>query len=52
MNITGNDINYIFGTVYQKYRIEKNLTQENLAEALSKSAKTVSQYETRKKWHK
>lgn len=33
---------------FQKYRLKNNLTQEKLAEELSKSTKTISQLETAK----
>lgn len=34
------------GIIFQEYRIKHNLTQEQLAEILSKSVKTISQIET------
>ena len=47
-NITNEQINKVLGTVFQEYRLKNNLTQEKLAEDLSKSAKTISQLETAK----
>jgi len=41
-------INKKFGAIFQEYRQKRNLTQEQLAEELSKSAKTISQLETAK----
>lgn len=41
-------INKNFGKTFQKYRQRNNLTQEQLAETLSKSTKTISQFETGK----
>ena len=46
--ITNEQINKIFGMVFQEYRQKNNLTQEKLAEELSKSTKTISQIETAK----
>lgn len=43
-----NTINKHFGKIFQKYRKSNNLTQEQLAEVLSKSTKTISQLETGK----
>lgn len=47
-NTTNNEINKILGTIFQKYRLKNNLTQEKIAEKLSKSTKTISQIETGK----
>lgn len=47
-NITTEQINKIFGTIFQEYRLKNNYTQEKLAEELSKSTKTISQLETAK----
>lgn len=47
-NITNEQINKAFGMTFQKYRLKNNLTQEKLAEELSKSTKTISQLETAK----
>jgi len=41
-------INHTFGKIFKRYRIEKNITQEKLADELSKSTKTISQIETAK----
>ena len=46
--ITNEQINKKFGKIFQEYRLKKNLTQEKLAEELSKSTKTISQLETAK----
>ncbi len=46
--ITSEQINKKFGKTFQEYRLKKNLTQEKLAEELSKSTKTISQLETAK----
>ena len=46
--ITNEQINKKFGKTFQEYRLKKNLTQEKLAEELSKSTKTISQLETAK----
>ena len=46
--ITNKQINKKFGKTFQEYRLKKNLTQEKLAEELSKSTKTISQLETAK----
>lgn len=48
MEITNEQINKVFGMIFQKYRLKNNLTQEKLAEELSKSTKTISQLETAK----
>lgn len=47
-NLTNEQINKAFGMTFQKYRLMNNLTQEKLAEELSKSTKTISQLETAK----
>lgn len=47
-NITNEQINKVFGIIFQKYRLKNNYTQEKLAEKLSKSKKTISQLETAK----
>ena len=47
-NITNEQINKVFGMIFQQYRLKNNLTQEKLAEELSKSTKTISQLETAK----
>lgn len=47
-NITNEQINKVFGIIFQKYRLKNNYTQEKLAEKLSKSTKTISQLETAK----
>lgn len=47
-NLTNEQINKNFGMTFQKYRLKNNLTQEKLAEELSKSTKTISQLETAK----
>ena len=47
-NFTSEQINKAFGMTFQKYRLKNNLTQEKLAEELSKSTKTISQLETAK----
>lgn len=47
-NITSEQINKVLGSVFQEYRIKNKLTQEKLAEELSKSTKTISQIETAK----
>lgn len=44
----GEKINKKFGATFQKARLDKKLTQEQLAELLSKSVKTISQIETAK----
>lgn len=41
-------INKSFGKIFQQYRQRNNFTQEQLAETLSKSTKTISQLETGK----
>lgn len=46
--ITSEQINKRFGKIFQEYRLKNNLTQEKLAEELSKSPKTISQLETAK----
>lgn len=46
--ITNELINKKLGMTFQEYRQKNNLTQESLAEKLSKSAKTISQLETAK----
>ena len=47
-NITNEQMNRIFGKIFKEYRLKNNLTQEKLAEELSKSTKTISQIETAK----
>ena len=47
-NITNEQINKVFGMIFQQYRLKNNLTQEKLAEELSTSTKTISQLETAK----
>lgn len=47
-DITNEQINKIFGAIFQEYRQKNNLTQEKLSEELSKSPKTISQIETAK----
>ena len=47
-DIKNEQINKVFGMIFQKYRLQNNLTQEKLAEKLSKSTKTISQLETAK----
>lgn len=47
-NITNEQINKAFGMIFQQYRLKNNLTQEKLAEELSKFTKTISQLETAK----
>lgn len=47
-NITNEQINKVFGIIFQKYRLKNNYAQEKLAEKLSKSTKTISQLETAK----
>ena len=42
------EIKKCFGNIFQKARISKNITQEQIAENLSKSSKTISQIETGK----
>lgn len=42
------DIKKCFGNIFQRARISKNITQEQIAESLSKSSKTISQIETGK----
>ncbi len=52
MEITNEQINKPFGMIFQEYRLKNNITQEKLAEELTKSTKTISQLETRKRWNK
>ena len=47
-NVTNEQINRVLGAIFQEYRIKNKLTQEKLAEELSKSTKTISQLETAK----
>jgi transcriptional regulator with XRE-family HTH domain len=47
-DVTNEQINETFGMIFQQYRQNNNLTQEKLAEELSKSAKTISRLETAK----
>jgi len=47
-DITNEQINKTFGMIFQKYRHKHKITQEKLAEELSKSSKTISQLETAK----
>lgn len=42
------EIKKCFGNIFQRARISKNITQEQIAESLSKSSKTISQIETGK----
>ena len=42
---TNEQINKALGAIFQEYRIKNKLTQEKLAEKLSKSTKTISQLE-------
>ena len=44
----GEKINKNFGIIFQNARLNKKLTQEQVAELLSKSTKTISQIETAK----
>lgn len=44
----GEKINKSFGIIFQNARLDKKLTQQQLAELLSKSVKTISQIETAK----
>lgn len=46
--ITNEQINKSFGMIFQEYRLKNQITQEKLAEELSKSTKTISQIETGK----
>lgn len=46
--LTTEQINKVMGMIFQQYRLKNNYTQEKLAEELSKSTKTISQYETAK----
>jgi transcriptional regulator with XRE-family HTH domain len=46
--LTSENINKTFGTIFQEYRLKNNLTQEKVAEILTKSTKTISQLETAK----
>lgn len=48
MENTNEQINKNFGMIFQEYRLKNNITQEKLAEELSKSTKTISQIETGK----
>ena len=47
-NVDNNEINKSIGKIIQKYRLKMGLTQETVAEKLSKSSKTISQIETGK----
>lgn len=47
-NITNEQINKELGTIFQEYRLKNKITQEKLAEKLTKSTKTISQIETGK----
>lgn len=47
-DISNEMINQAIGLALQKARLKKGLTQEQLAEELSKSSKTISQIETGK----
>lgn len=42
------EIKKCFGNIFQRARISKNITQQQIAESLSKSSKTISQIETGK----
>lgn len=44
-NVTNERVNQVLGAIFQEYRIKNKLTQEKLAEELSKSTKTISQLE-------
>ena len=44
----GEKINKSFGIIFQDARLNKELTQQQVAELLSKSVKTISQIETAK----
>ena len=46
--VTGEQLSEKFGMIFQEYRRKKDITQERLAEELSKSTKTISQLETGK----
>ncbi len=50
-DISSDNIKKILGSVFQEYRLKNDLTQEKLAERLSKSVKTISQIETRQRWN-
>lgn len=50
--ITNEQINKAFGIIFQEYRLKHQITQEKFAEELTKSTKTISQIETRKRWNK
>lgn len=50
-DISNEKMNKIFGATFQEYRLKNKLTQEKLAETLTKSTKTISQIETRKRWN-
>lgn len=42
---------YVTGAVIKRLREEKNMTQQQLADKLSVSAKTISKWETAKGYH-
>lgn len=46
--VTNEQINKVFGIVFQEYRQKNQITQEKFAEELTKSTKTISQIETGK----
>lgn len=46
--ITNSQINRYIGKIFQKYRMKYSFTQEQLADKLCKSSKTISQIETGK----
>ena len=46
--ITNSQINKNIGKIFQRYRMKNFLTQEQLADKLCKSSKTISQIETGK----
>ena len=46
--ITNEQINKVFGIIFQEYRQKNQITQEKFAEELTKSTKTISQIETGK----
>ena len=48
MEITNGQINKTFGMIFQEHRLKNQITQEELAEKLRKSSKTISQIETAK----
>lgn len=46
--LTNKEINEKLGMIFQKYRLQNNLTQEQLSEIFDKSPKTISRIETGK----